>query len=428
MTGCSRVRSGGIRSALLRAIRAALVVAVLALPACTTNGEPPQADPVDPALSALVDSLIPGLERLSGLERRSPLRMAMQPRDEARAFIERQLGEELPPERLAGMLASYTALGLVPDTLDLRSLLLELYTEQVIGYYDPETDRLYVVEGVDREILRPVLVHELVHALQDQHIDLDSLIASEAGPDQAVLRANDRQTAAQAAIEGHATLVMLAFLAEQMSGSMIDPLALPNPALQLAPAMQAQNSQFPVFRRAPAVIRETMIFPYVAGTGFVHAVWQDRGAPSFVDLIPQSTEQVLHPDTRFLGQPDAPTELTLETPAGWSVIYGNVLGEFETRLWIREHLGIGASAASEGWDGDAFHLLATTAGDTALAWWSVWDDEAAAARFAETAARVRPYGRSVEVARADIAGRPAVSVVARLRGDAALTLPPPRIR
>ncbi|MGH7443933.1 MAG: hypothetical protein ACREKM_03610 [Longimicrobiales bacterium] len=404
-----------------------LLGACALLAACTSNGERASADDADPALEALVDSLVPGLERLSGLERRTPLRTAMQPRAEARAFIERQIEKELPPERLAGMQASYAALGLIADTLDLRALLLALYTEQVIGYYDPESDRLYVVEGVDRTTLRPVLVHELVHALQDQYVNLDSLISSEPETEGG-LQANDRQTAAQAAIEGHATLVMLAFLAEQMSGQTIDPLALPNPALQLAPAMQAQNSQFPIFRSAPAIIRETMIFPYVAGAGFVHTVWQARGAPTFDDLIPTSTEQVLHPDTRYVGEPDAPTELVLDAPDGWDVVYGNVLGEFETQLWLREYLGITASHASEGWDGDRFQLLATEQGDTALVWWSVWDQAAAARRFAETAARVKPFGRSVDVSQTEVDGRAVVRVTARVHGDAPLPEAPPRIR
>ncbi|NLG62339.1 MAG: hypothetical protein GX539_08840 [Candidatus Cloacimonetes bacterium] len=403
-----------------------LAVAVLLLSACTSNGGPP-AESVDPALEALVDSLIPGLERLSGLERREPLRMAMQSRDEARAYIERQLDKELPPERIDAIRKSYAALGLMADTLDLRSLLLELYTEQVIGYYDPETDRLYVIEGVDRELLRPVLVHELVHALQDQHVNLDSLIASDAGVDEVVLGSNDRQTAAQAAIEGHATLVMLAFLAEQMSGRQIDPLALPNPAMQLGSSMQAQNSQFPVFRRAPAIIRETMIFPYVSGAGFVHTVWTARGAPTFTDLIPTSTEQVLHPQERYVEAVDEPTTLALAVPEGWQPVYGNVLGEYETRIWLREHLGVSASRASQGWDGDAFHLLASAQGDTVLVWWSVWDDEEAARRFADAAARVPANGGAMQVRRATVGGMPAVSVTRRVSGAEVPPELPPRI-
>src|SRR5690606_21489386 len=106
------------------------------------------------------------------------------------AYVEAQLTDEMPPEELEGVHATYALLGLIPDTLDLRALLLDLYTEQIVGYYDPETKTLYAVEGVQREALRPVLAHELVHALQDQHANLDSLISRERG--------NDRQVAAQA--------------------------------------------------------------------------------------------------------------------------------------------------------------------------------------------------------------------------------------
>jgi hypothetical protein len=299
---------------------------------------------------------------------------------------------------------------MLTDTLDVRALLLDLYTEQVVGYYDAETDRLFVVENVAADALEPVLAHELVHALQDQHIDLDSLVTRDRG--------NDRQTAAQAAVEGHATLVMFAFLAEKAVGQEIDPLDLPNPAAQLAPALQAQNSQFPVFRRAPALIRETLMFPYVSGAGFVHAVWQQRGEPAFIELIPQSTEQVLHVESRYLPQRDEPTELDLgDAAAGWDVIYDNSMGELETRLWLREHLGISASAASAGWDGDRVRLLGSAAGDTALVWWSVWDDDEAAAGFAAAAARVRL--RDIAVARHTIDDRPFVRVTVPVSGRGA---------
>jgi len=404
-----------------------LLAGATLLAACTTNGERAGAEPVDASLEALVDSLLPGLERLSGLERREPLQMAIQSRDGARAYIEGQLDKEMPPARVDALRKSYAALGLMPDTLDLRALLLELYTEQVIGYYDPASDRLYVIDGVDREMLRPVLVHELVHALQDQHVNLDSLIASQANVDEPVLYLNDRQTAAQAAIEGHATLVMLAFLAETMSGRTINPLDLPNPAMQLGSSMQSQNSQFPVFQRAPSIIRETMIFPYVSGAGFVHTVWKARGAPTFADLIPTSTEQVLHPQERYLGTPDEPTALDLDLPDDWDVVYGNVLGEYETRLWLREHLGVSASRASQGWDGDAFRLIATAQGDTALVWWSVWDDDASAQRFADAAARVPANGGAMQVRRSQIEGMPAVSVSRRVSGAATVPELSPRI-
>src|SRR5690606_21291501 len=135
----------------------------------------------------------------------------------------------------------------------------------VLGYYDPGERTLFVVSGAAVSDLQPVIAHELVHALQDQHTNLDSLIAGERG--------NDRQTAAHAAMEGHAMLVMFTVLAEQASGRTVDPASLPNPAIELGPAMEAQNSEFPVFRNAPAVIRETLLFPYLRGVDFVHTLW-----------------------------------------------------------------------------------------------------------------------------------------------------------
>src|SRR5207253_8954415 len=133
--------------------------------------------------------------------------------------------KEMPPAEMNGIQASYAALGLIPDTLNLHDLLVALYTEQVAGYYDPETKTFYVVQGTSRETLRPVLAHELVHALQDQHVNLDSLISNN--------RDNDRQSAAQAAIEGQATVVMFALVAEQMTGKTFNVASLPDLGAQL---------------------------------------------------------------------------------------------------------------------------------------------------------------------------------------------------
>src|SRR5690606_30845345 len=91
-------------------------------------------------------------------------------------------------------------------------------------------------------------------------------------------RGNDRQTAAQAAIEGHATLVMFAWLLETQSGGEIDARLLPDLSGELELVLAAQNEAFPVFRSAPRIIRETLLFPYVRGASFAQAVW--RAAPT----------------------------------------------------------------------------------------------------------------------------------------------------
>lgn len=386
----------------------AVLALVLAATACTGRGE----GALD--LQATAESLLPRLEVLSGLEARKPIRVSLQDRESVREYVERQLAEELSPRELEGIRGLYAALGLIPDTLDLRALLLDLYTEQVVGYYDPDTDALYVVEGASEAELRPVMVHELVHALQDQHVDLDSLVAPERG--------NDRQTAAQAAIEGHATLVMFAWLLETQSGGEIDARLLPDLSGELELVLAAQNEAFPVFRSAPRIVRETLLFPYVRGASFAQAVW--RAAPTqdgavaypapFGDWLPQSTEQVIHARERFFDTRDEPTELAVDTPGGgWEIVYENTLGELETSILLEAHLGEGAGAKAVGWDGDRAVLLRSSAGEQALVWYSVWDDAVAADAFASAYRDIleRRPDRAGLVDRIEIEGRPAVRVV-----------------
>jgi hypothetical protein len=362
----------------------------------------------DERLATMVDSLLPSIAEASGLEVRRPVQFAVQDSAAARAFMERQLDEELGPEELDGMLRAYRGFGLLPDTLDLRSLMLELLTEQVVGYYDPKVDRLYVVEGVAPEAAEPVVAHELVHALQDQHTDLDALIARDRG--------NDRQMAAQAAAEGQALLVMIALQAARSQGSPVDPAALPDLGPMLRPGMEAENSQFPVFRRSPRLIRETLVFPYLEGATFLQELYRATdGIPiPFDDLLPQSTEQILDPRGRFIEDRDHPTEIELDAPAaGWTVSYDNTLGQLETGILLREHLGEGADVAARGWDGDRYALVTGPDEDEALVWYSVWDDDAAADRFAAAYRRVleRRPDRGGRVERLDLAGRPGVRIV-----------------
>jgi hypothetical protein len=321
--------------------------------------------------------------------------------------------------------ATYALLGLIPDTLDLAALLLDLYTEQIVGYYDPETKTLYAVEGVPAESLRPVVAHELVHALQDQHADLDSLISRERG--------NDRQVAAQAAIEGHAMLVMFALLAGEAAGQIVDPATLPNPAEQLRLAMESPGADLPVFRRAPRALQEMLLFPYVAGASFVQTFWRtgldgDNRRPPLGEALPQSTEQVLWPVDRFIEERDAPTELRFADGGEWGVRYENTLGAFETRLFLQHHLGADTMHA-RGWDGDRFALLEAADSARALVWTSIWDDDASADAFVAQLDRIISTGaiNGADVRRETLDGRATVHVTIAPRDVPVSAVPTPSV-
>ncbi|MBT8336322.1 MAG: hypothetical protein KJO11_06935 [Gemmatimonadetes bacterium] len=337
----------------------------------------------DRQLQTLAAELLPGLSERSGLELRRPVRLERRTRAELERYLVAKLDEEFPPDRSARVATSYHLLGLAPADLDLRGLLLAVYREQVAGFYDPDSTALFVLADQERDALRPLLLHELVHAVQDQTVDLDALTAPELG--------NDRRMAAQAAIEGHATLVMMEQVFGEMQGDDIDMSVIPDMGAELRSALASAETQFPALAAAPAVLREGLLFPYLEGAGYVLEVWRDGAArgSSITERLPVSTEQVLHPDRAWGEAADLPTALEV-TVEGADVVHGDGLGQAETRVLLRELSG-DPTLEAEGWDGDRYVLIEVpavagagdeeSAGAAGLVWATVWDDVAARDAF-----------------------------------------------
>jgi hypothetical protein len=294
----------------------------------------------------------------------------MRSREELVRYLESKLDEELPEEEARATVEAYALFGLVPNTLDLREVLLALYTEQVAGFYEPDSTALFVMDDQPEALLEGLLVHELVHAVQDQWVDLGALTDPKLG--------SDRATAAQAAIEGHATLVMLEYMAEQAQGTPVDLGALPNFANLLRSQLEGARDQFPALAAAPPVIQESLLFAYLEGAGYVHGLWAqgDRVAP-FGEYLPKSTEQILGGTAD-----DVPIELAMSV-SGADILHEDVLGRLELGVMLDQHLGPGSARFADGWGGDRYVLVEVGTGERGLIWYSVWDDEAARDRFVE---------------------------------------------
>ena len=332
----------------MRAPRAVgLTLLMLALVSC--RGE--RNRPSDPdALSRLVDSLRGRVEGATGLQFKSPPRSGLRTREQVRAYLLRKLDEELPSSKLRGMETAYRLFGLLPDTLNLRPLLLELYTEQVAGYYDPDSAMLFGVVGADPTQLRVVIAHEMVHALQGERLPLDSILHDKSN--------NDRLAAAQSVLEGQATLSGM----KALFPPEIDPTKNPDFWTEYANQVRGGQASMPVFARAPLVVREALVFPYLAGAQFMHW-WEGspfRDSVPYGPRMPLSTEQVLFPD-RY-AQRDVP--VSLQFPPGADVLYEDVLGESEIRVLIAR-LSDANQVRTEGplgWGGDRYRVYQTPAG------------------------------------------------------------------
>jgi Zn-dependent peptidase ImmA (M78 family) len=379
-----------------------LALAVPLLVGAAGCGEPARhlADTV-PAESTAAQ-IEPAVERAVGLDfKRSP-HIAIRSRQQVRTYLEHKLDTDLPPAQMEGVTLAYRLFGLIPDTLNLRALLLSLYTEQVVGYYDPDSTTLYVVAGTDPAAVRLVMAHELVHALQGQYVNLDSLL------DQP--HENDRRMAAQAVMEGQAMLASLvALMPEQDFDTMPDFWG------EFRRSVRAQQAKMPVFHAAPAIVREDLIFPYLAGADFVR--WFRRTYPDTVPFgrrLPQSTAQILFPERYRAGQ----EPVTLAFRGRQDPVYQDDLGAFETRVLLTQLTGSEATASStaRGWAGDRYGVFKAGT-EYALVWYSAWDSDQAAEGFAGLLQRGWPKhaggdaGRRSEVSRQVLGGHPVVLVV-----------------
>jgi len=308
--------------------------------------------------------------------------------------------EEMPPAVLTPYERVLAAFGFIEEDLDLATYMPELLTSQIAGFYEPDEEYLVLVESTDQglpeglaEITEDTtLVHELVHAIQDQHFDLGRFALDETLSDAAVARL--------ALIEGDATVAMYGY----MMGAPFE--TLPNGAAGLELMLRNPEqigAMFPGLGaedliEAPPYFRDSLMFSYLRGAIFCVAVRRTGGQKlldhAFREDPPRSTEQILHPE-KWFGARDDPIAITLPRriiPRHRELARGT-MGEYEMRLLLRQHLPEwdheALAEAVSGWGGDRYALL-EKGGEEILVWMTVWDTTAARDRFRAAIAEALP--------------------------------------
>ncbi len=319
--------------------------------------------------------------KLRGLEVKKPIRWEVTSKDEVRAYLKKTLKEQYGPGEMENEGLAMKALGLIPREMKFREFIIALYEEQVGGYYDPKKETFYLADWIAPAMQETIIAHELTHALQDQHFDIDKFIDRIKGN-------SDAMYARASLAEGEATLVMLADAMDNL-GMEMDLSMLDMDGVFGQMMIQMSAAQFPKFAEAPRALREALMFPYIKGLGFVN-YGRRLGGWKRIDKIysdiPMSTEQIMHP-AKYYDRRDPPTEVSLDflaklVPGKWEKIYEDVLGEFMTlQLLDPVDNQDEEKRAAAGWDGDKVWVFKQ---GKELAWvqLSVWDTEKDAVEFA----------------------------------------------
>ena len=214
-------------------------------------------------------------------------------------------------------------LGILPEEVDLAAAIEDLYAEQVVGYYDGDTKELVVARGEELTALgRTIVVHELVHALADQHFDmsatLDRLLEEERW---------DEAAALQALAEGDATYFQMVYLQE-----------IP-PDEQVQAVLESLQADTTVLDSLPDWFGEDLAFPYEKGFGFVERLIAEGGAAAVDQAythLPTTVEQIMHPNAYFSLEPARPVALAATALEGYEVYEEGEFGEWNLMLYLLE--------------------------------------------------------------------------------------------
>jgi hypothetical protein len=341
-----------------------------------------------------VDKILQFAGNDSGLPIKHEVKRQLVSRDQVVAYLEKSMAEDKDAQRLRRSELVLKKFGLLPRDFDLQSFLLALLREQVAGYYDAKTRTVNLLDWLDAEQQRPVLAHELTHALQDQSFDLevwlkDTDINDRNEPTAADIEEDEVSEARQAVVEGQAMVTLVDYILEPTGQSL---LGSPQIAKALNEGMLVGTSDSVEFKNAPLFLKESLTFPYRYGLDFEAELLRSGGkqkafAGTFTNP-PRNTRQIMEPKTYLSGEKLDPMRLPDfdHDFKNYDRFDIGAVGEFDVALLVDQYAGVAAShALFPHWRG-GYYYAARPKGDPAapldVLYLSRWSDADSASRFA----------------------------------------------
>ena len=415
----------GLRAREMRPQRAAIPAQASSTgqPPAPQAGESSAAKPANPSqpthitpeqarqLFNSVDTILQFDSKETGLPILHPVKRRLVTRDEVQHYLMQQLHNGRDAKRLQRSELVLKKFGLLDRDFQLQPFLIRLLREQIAGYYNDKTKTVNLLDWIPPEEQKPVLAHELTHALQDQYIHLekwdqesDLTIAKNVQQDNQHIATDEEDTVRDAVIEGQAMAVFTDYILAPSGKNLLN---APGLADRMNDAM-SDNTDSPTLANAPLVLQRSLIFPYVDGLNFVRAVWTAKGRrAAFADMLdrpPNSTYEIMTPKVYLDHDPvpllHMPDIHPLINPLYRPYDVG-VMGEFDVQVLADLFGGQAlADALAPAWRGGIYYAAQSKAartraaqdstGSLALLYLSRWTTPRAAQAFADIYAREIP--------------------------------------
>ena len=364
-------------------------------------------------------------------------------RDEVNRYLKVKFDEDEGARRLERSEIVLKKFGLLDRDFHLRPFLVELLTEQIAGFYDNKTKTVNLLSWIQPEEQKPVLAHELTHALQDQKVDLTKWsdvslndMSHTMKDDNRHLLVDEAETARSAVAEGQAMAVFIDYTLRPTGKTLADAPALGD---KLKDTVE-DTSGSPVLARAPLLLQQSLLFPYSEGLSFEQAILVKGGRQAaFAGVLanpPSSSFEIMHPEA-YMGHAPVPVlrlpDIHPLLDADYTPYDLGVMGELDVRILTELFGGREmATALAPAWNGGVYYAAQRKSAVTVaekestasigLLYYSQWKNEDSARSFLRVYAEQVPRKYSNVVRRTQDEVNDSEQIYSTSEGDVLLSI------
>ena len=348
-----------------------------------------------------VDTILDFASKDSALPIKHEVKRRLASRDEVVSYLKKNMAEDKDVQRLRRTELVLKKFGLLPKDFDLQTFLVSLLEEQVAGYYDAKTKTVNLLDWVLPDLQRPVLAHELTHALQDQSFSLDKWLRRGAEdldtkkdltPDD--ITKDENSEAREAVAEGQAMVVLVDYMLAPMHRTVAD---APEVVQMLNEDMASGSADSVQYKNAPIFMKEELMFPYHYGVEFeaelLRAQGKDKAFAATFANPPQTSREIMEPETYISGEhlPPLPLPDFKHILKNYDRFDVGAIGEFDVAVLAEQYADHEtADKIYPNWRGGYYYsarLKGNASAPLGLIFVSKWSSSKAAAQFAAIYAR-----------------------------------------